>query len=116
MIPDDALLDAASEVALNLRAHDSYRASRRRALAALKRRQPGFDDGRYRSVLDAAIELFDTARRLVDEHHASARRSAAEWGPWPDVLVEPLAARCPGFPPSTYVSLLNWIDLYYHQM
>ena len=117
MTPEEALLDAAATVAANLRAHDSYRGSRRGALAALKRRRPGFDDDRYRRALDAAIELFDTARRLVDEERAAPRPSAAGWGAWPqDVLVGPLAARCPGFPPSTYEWLVSWIDLYFHRM
>jgi hypothetical protein len=81
----DALLDAASEVALNLRAHGSYRGSQRRALSALKGRRPGFHSDQYQHALDSAI-------------------------------VPPLAQRCPGFPESTYISLLNWLDIYYYQM
>jgi hypothetical protein len=112
---NDSLYDAASDVALRLRAFDSYRRSQRRALTALKRRQPGFADSEYERALAAALVLFDTARRLVDTEYERMRAS----GPvaqWPEKLVPVLASRCPGFPVDTYLDLLNWMDIYYHQM
>jgi hypothetical protein len=112
----DALLDAASDVALYFRAHGSYRGSLRRALAALKGRRPGFHPDQYQRALDSAIILFDTASRLLDEHYARLRSEGPIPGPGPEAVVPPLAQRCPGFPESTYIDLLNWLDLYYYQM
>ena len=112
---DKALLDAASDVALRLRAFESYRGSQRRATTALKRRQPGFSEAVYEQVLEAAIVLFDTACQLVDAEYKRMQAS----GPverWPEHLVPSLATQCPGFPPSTYLHLLNWVNAYYHQM
>lgn len=112
----DALLDAAADVALNLRAHQSYRASHRRALAALKGRRPGFSPDQYKSALDAAIVLFDTGRILVDEHCELLGPKGQAQTSEPAPLVRMLAERCPGFPRVTYESLLNWIHIYYHEM
>lgn len=111
-----ALLDAASHVALNFRAHGSYRGSLRRALSALKGRRPGFHPDEYQRALDVALVLFDTARRLLDDHYAWLRAVGPIPGPGPEAVVLPLAQRCPGFPESTYIELLNWLDLYYYQM
>jgi hypothetical protein len=112
----EALFDAAAEVASNLRAHESYRGSYRRAIAALRRRRPGFTDGLYHNALDAGIAVFDTARRLVDEQYATLRAAETRQGPGTEELADMLQSRCPGFPSSTYVWLVNWIDLYYHRM
>ena len=113
--PNAALLDAASDVALRLRAFEAYRGSQRRALTALKRRQPGFSQPVYEQVLQAALVLFETARAMVDAEFQRMRQGAPVEG-WVDRLAPLLAAECPGFPQATYVGLLNWIDLYYHRM
>jgi hypothetical protein len=112
---NDSLYDAASDVALRLRAFDSYRRSQRRALTALKRRQPGFADSEYERALNAALVLFDTARHLVDVEYEWMRASGLV-EQWPEKLVAVLASRCPGFPADTYFGLVSWMDLYYHQM
>ena len=113
-VTNEALLDAASDVAVRLCAFESYRGSQRRALGALRRRQPGFSHSVYEQVLQAAVVLFETARAMVDAEFTRMREGAPVEG-WVDRVAASLAARCPGFPQSTYLDLLHWIDLYYHR-
>jgi hypothetical protein len=115
MLPttNEALLDAAADVALRLRAFDSYRGSQRQAVSALKRRQPGFSQSVYEQVLQAALVLFDTTRAMVDAELRRMREGAPIEG-WVDRVAHSLEVQCPGFPQSTYLELLNWIDGWYH--
>ena len=115
-IDRDELLDAAADVARNLRAHDSYRSSQRRALAALKKRRPGFSQPEYETALTDAIALFDNAQGVVKEHLASLVAPGGTRDDLVDECARMLASRNPGFPLRTYSWLVSWVYLYYHEM
>lgn len=112
----DELLDAAADVARNLRAHDSYRGSQRRALAALKKRRPGFRQTEYETALTDAIALFDNAQRVVKEHLSTLAAPGGTRDDLVDACARMLAAHNPGFPLRTYTWLASWVYLYYHEM
>jgi hypothetical protein len=110
------LLDAAADVAGNLRAYGSYGASPRKALAALKRRRPGFSPREYQTALDAAIALFDAARSVVKEYLSAARAPGGARSDLVEACARTLAQRRPGFPSETYDWLVSWVYLYFHEM
>jgi hypothetical protein len=110
------LLDHAVDVAGNLLAFDSYNGSQTRAVAALRRRVPGFTDEQYKRALAKAIQMFKTARKVVANNMVKPSREYRESGFDSQVLAGIVRAEEPGFRRSTYAWLVQWIDLYYHQM
>jgi len=112
----DDLLDAAADVAGNLRAYGSYGASPRKALAALERRRPGFSPLEYQKALDAAIAAFETALSVVNEYLSARRAPGGARSDLVKACALTLAERRPGFPRATYEWLVSWIYLYFHEM
>jgi hypothetical protein len=112
----DELLDAATDVAANLRAYGSYGGSSRKALAALKRRRPGFSPAAYQTALDAGIAVFDAGQSVVDEYLSSRRPSGSARTDLVNACARRLAQRHPGFRAATYEWLVSWIYLYFHEM
>ena len=116
MLATSELLDHAADVARHLVAFESYRGSQSRAVVALRRRAPGFSGDQYERALSKAIQMFKAARKLVADNMALPSAEYQESGFDADVLVQMVSAEQPGFPRSTYVWVVDWIDLYYHQM
>lgn len=109
-----ALLEAASSVAWNLKAYDSYDRSTAKATRALKQRCPGFTDRQYTNALERAIDLYEEADALV---HADPKRFWDEFdrsGAVPDCAVGELAKRFGGFRKSTIRSTLSMVFYYWH--
>jgi hypothetical protein len=112
----DDLLDAAADVAGNLLAYGSYRGSPRIALAALRRRRPGFSAAQYQNALDAGIAAFDSARAVVKEYLSAIQAPGGTRPELVEACARELAQLRPGFPAGTYEWLVSWVYLYFHEM
>jgi hypothetical protein len=116
MTNQERLLDAAVDVARNLLAFSAYGKSEPKALAALKRRQPGFPRTAYETAMRDAIRVFQTAQRVVDEWYREARQTPRVSGSnMKDICTPRLNQLKPGFPQATYEWLIPWVDMYFHQ-
>lgn len=110
------LLDAAWDVARNLRAYGRYGAESV-AHRALARRRPGFTPRKYANALRKGLALHDAAV-------AAVARRAAEWGRQTDVragrfpdfrdAAGEARRHCPGFPAATYRAAVAWAYHWHH--
>ncbi len=115
--PRGQLLDAALEVARNLRDNGTYGSSEAKAAKALSRRCPGFSARQYENAVRKALSLYDTAIEVVALNAMSlARQTNVAANQFPDFgnLAERVRERCPGFPLSTYEKALSWVFFWYH--
>ena len=112
----DDLLDAAADVAGNLLAYDSYRGSPRTALAALRKRRPGFSATQYQNALDAGIAAFDSAQAVVKTYLSAIHAPGGTRRELVEACARELARLHPNFPAGTYEWLVSWVYLYFHEM
>ena len=105
------LLRVALDVAHRLTQFETYGGSEARALGALKRRCPQFDESQYGQALSHAIAMVRDARRLVDSRAQQLLRDPAEV----DDLVPKLRERQPGFADDEYHSIMRWMLYYWHE-
>ena len=111
VVPHDALLDTAVDVARRLRVLDEY-GSVARATGALRRRRPGFEPSDYARALTSALELLDRARVLAEENRPELQRRGQLSVSDRQQHARELERHHPGFPPATYDWLIGWVIYY----
>jgi hypothetical protein len=91
----------------------------RKAIAAFRRRAPGFSPLQYANAFSKALDLYTAALKEVDHHLPTLRHKWAAKGQTGLVyelrpFVGRLRRRAPGFLSSTYYLAINWIWFWHH--
>ena len=112
-------LDHAFVVALRFKCGYRGYETERKAMAALRRRAPGFSPVRYSNAFTKALRLYTSTVSLIDLHLPTLRRDWLAIQPAGEVydlgpLVRQLRRRAPGFLSSTYDLALNWVWYWHH--
>jgi len=119
----EKLYDAAQEVVVRFKAHDTY-GSREKAIKALSRRAPGFRNSFYERTFDALACVYDRAVRLVEQPGAKtwkdkkARMKKSKYSEYEDIdfnwCMKKLSEVKPGTSRKVKASILNWVIFWHY--
>lgn len=122
MCPDDQhLLDTATKVARRYFCYGGY-GSRRGALAALRRRAPGFEPAQYEAALDLLVQVYEVAKTAIANNITADGRAkgASDYADFVDIDFDAALAQLdtvsPGFAVAQKKQVLSWAILYWYLM
>lgn len=108
---DPKLLDIACDVTIRFKGHDSY-GSRQKAIAALRRRAPGYHADEYATVLEFLCEIYDLAVEIIPRHVQSRPEKMSRVAEFDDIdyaaCYRKLNTLQPGQATAEKKWILNW--------
>ena len=113
----DKLLDVCCNVVVRFKAHDSYK-TEMRALAALRRRAPGFDQEQYANAFELLCQVYDCAVDFVPRNKRANPDKTSPFAEFADIdyaacLIE-LDKVQPGIAVRQKEVILTWVIYWHH--
>lgn len=120
-LPDDEhLLATARDVALRFAAYGQYGGQRRKALAALNRRAPGFAPEGVEAALDAFVRMHQIARQAVPRHVRDRPDKGSRYAEFEDIDFDGCLGELdrihPGWAMKQKGAIVSWCILYDYLM